>query len=84
MDNPLENDVKRGPEEEIRDPEPREALQKLCELEGNVVSKTAKTMHHRFPDDQVHPLTRLFRDASPSRKTALTECIPISNCQTRI
>jgi len=26
MNNPLENDVKRGPEEEVRDPEPREPL----------------------------------------------------------
>jgi hypothetical protein len=27
-----------------------------------------------------HALTRLFKAASPSRKTAFTECIPISNC----
>ena len=26
MNNPLENDIKRGPEEEVRDPKPREPL----------------------------------------------------------
>jgi len=26
MNNPLKNDIKRGPKEEVRDPEPREPL----------------------------------------------------------
>jgi hypothetical protein len=48
MYNPLEYNVKCSPEEEICNPKPREALQKLYELEGNVVSKTVKTMHRLF------------------------------------
>jgi hypothetical protein len=82
MDDPLENDVKRGPEEEVGDSEPGEPLQERererrqkpgC-CEQNVVQE------YGISSATIWRFTRLFKAASPSRKTALTECIPTSSC----
>lgn len=78
MDHPLEKDIGCSPKQEVCNPEPGEAL--VVVNERMLSTKARFSLQNKLSNliTEKEKLTKLFKAMSPRRKTAFTECIPIS------
>lgn len=80
VNNPLEDDIRTRPYNEVRNPEPWELLKRRFKYYiKNQINNLLWMQLAKREKENMQQLTRLFKAVSPSSKMAFSECVVIVN-----